>query len=97
MPYVDSTAIIAIPERGLFDHNGNGDAHPFDEDRLKKLRRERKMTLVRCMFYLEGYQTRPLDQPVFDKLDNRAATARKLGRKVILASPTARTPTWMRT
>jgi hypothetical protein len=83
-PYMDSTAIIANPERGLFDHNGNCDANPFDEERLKELRRERNITLVRCIFYLEGYQARPLDQPVFDKLNDRAAVAKKLGLKLVL-------------
>ncbi len=83
-PYVDSTAIIANPERGLFDHDGTCDANPFDEERLKSLRREQAITLVRCIFYLEGYQARPLDTPVFDKLNDRVGTVKRLGLKLVL-------------
>jgi hypothetical protein len=68
-PYVDSTAILPNPERGLFDHNGTCDANAFDPSRIIRLRREKNITLVRCIFYLEGYQNKDLDQAVFTKLN----------------------------
>jgi hypothetical protein len=83
-PYVDSDAILPNPERGLFDHNGDCDANAFDETRIIRLRREKNITLVRCIFYLEGYQNRDLDQAIFTKLNNRAAAAKRLGVKMVL-------------
>jgi hypothetical protein len=83
-PYVDSTAIIANPERGLYDHDGNCDVQPFDEVRLKNLRRDQNITLARCSFYLKGYQAKALDPAVLAKLKDRFDTARRLGFKLVL-------------
>ena len=46
--------------------------------------RLKNITLVRCIFYLEGYQNKDLDQAVFTKLNNRAAAAKSLGVKMVL-------------
>lgn len=83
-PYVDSTAILPNPERGLFDHNGTCDENAFDRSRIIRLRREQHITLVRCIFYLESYQNKDLDSAVFTKLNNRAAAAKSLGVKMVL-------------
>jgi len=83
-PYVNSAAILPNPERGLFDHNGTCDANAFDPSRIVRPRREKNITLVRCIFYLEGYQNKDLDPAVFTKLNNRAAAAKSLGVKMVL-------------
>ena len=56
----------------------------FAQSRIIRLRREKNITLVRCIFYLEGYQNKDLDLAVFTKLNNRAAAAKSLGVKMVL-------------
>jgi hypothetical protein len=86
VPYVDSDEVIANPERGIYDHSGDCEDQPFDREELTRLRVEENITLVRCSFYLEGYQDEPtLDLvQVVQALGQRAIAARQAGVKLIV-------------
>jgi hypothetical protein len=83
-PYLASTANIANPERGFFSGPGDCNANAFNETKLREARRTLKITLVRCIFYLKGYQAKDLDQATLARLRARATTVEGLGLKMVL-------------
>jgi hypothetical protein len=82
--YQVSTAIIANPERGLYQHPGSCDSHDLNAGQLKELRVTQKITLVLCIYYLESFRDRDLSGATLDHLARQARAVRDAGMKMVL-------------
>ena len=64
---VDNT-LFANPERGFYHHTGDCDKDLFVLSTLQGYRTNEGISLVMCVFYLDGFQNAPITQAALDKL-----------------------------
>jgi hypothetical protein len=84
VPYEGSSEVIANPERGFYDHDGDCDKEPFILETLREYREKDKVSLVLCIFYLAEFKASPISQEQLDWLQQQADTVRDAGLKMIV-------------
>lgn len=82
--YTADNSLFANPERGFYHHTGDCDKFLFDAATLQSYRTNEGISLVMCMFYLDGFQSSPIDQAALDRLQAQFNTVRSAGMKMIL-------------
>ena len=90
--YEPTDELIANPERGFYKHPGDCDAATFPDEALLTYR-EQQISLVMCVFYLDGFQDRAISDAALTTLRQRFDAVRRAGLKTVLrfaytASPT---------
>jgi Domain of unknown function (DUF4874) len=79
--YTSAAATLVNPERGFFRQHDHCERQPFDHMQLLKNRRQKAISLMRCVFYL------PKQLDIKDEItefDLQAARLRAAGMKMIL-------------
>jgi hypothetical protein len=82
--YPQTDAAITNPERGFYHHPGDCDKTDFDVATLRAYRETEHISLVMCMFYLEGFQAAPISADALAQLQQQLDTVRAAGLKAVL-------------
>ncbi len=82
--YAADNTLFINPERGFYHHTGDCDKDLFDLNTLKNYRTNEAISLVMCVFYLDGFQNSLISQATLDRLQSQLNTVRTAGLKVIL-------------
>jgi hypothetical protein len=84
--YAPSTAIIANPERGFYNHEGthSNDFDPLNQTSLTNYRVNNKMTLILRLFYLDDFIEGPISSTYLAAMQTDFARIRGAGIKAIL-------------
>ncbi len=82
--YPADNTLFANPERGFYHHTGDCDKFLFDAATLQSYRVNEGISLVMCMFYLDGFQSGPISPAALNQLQTQLSTVRAAGMKIIL-------------
>ena len=82
--YVDSTEVIANPERGFYRHGSDCDKKDFVAETLAGYRTNDHVGLVMCLFYLTEFKNQPISDAQLARLQRQADVVKTAGLKMIL-------------